>query len=315
MLAIKSDEKPTTLTDRTIGPSNQNQGVVTNLDQLDDVLKIYISDPACAAVLSAAESLRSAATFVDASTAKVGEILRKHRDAVETASEVAQAAVPLHGHHSPNERVVAVAAAGETIAQAFWRKAVSEVVAARQKKADALADDCIVSIEAAKLKIAGAHAQVALPLTMRMKIGADDKALIDQLAIELANDKPSAIEALVKTFQAVHDEDRATLVLMAVTPMILDYHSKPQSLARFRPSGNVEVEAAAAGRLKQLIDTSRRAEIPQSLYEAEAGYKRLFPIFGSIFSRRVTPEDLRATPNWLEVALGKASTFKPGAAR
>lgn len=308
-----TNQKPVTLMGRS--PAASREGATLHLDQIDDALKQYASDPAVAAVLSAAESIRAAAVFLDASTAKVDEILKKNADAIETASDVARAGTPLHGFNSPTDREAVIATAGETLAAAFYRKAVAEVVTARQAKADKLCDDCVVSIEAAKLRIAVAHAKLALPLTMRMKIDADTKAQLDQIAIELAHDKPSSVEQLVKTFKAVDDEERATMILMAMTPRILDYLSKPEALARFRVSGNTEIEAAAAGRLKQLIENARRAEIPQSLNEAEAGYARLFPIFGTIFGRRVTPEDLRAVPNWLELALGKAPSTTSAAGR
>lgn len=296
----------TTLTDSKISISNQ--GALVHLEQIDAALMRFASDPACAGVLSAAAALREAAGFIDATTARALDILRKHGAAVQTASEVAQAAVPLTGHHSPNERVTALAVAGETIAQAFWRKSVAEVVAARQAKADELCDACVVSIEQAKLRIATAHAKLAIPLALRTGVTADEKAMLDQLRIELEADKPSALEQLVKTFQAVNDDERATAILQAVIPVIRSYDQQQGTVAMSGRIGwNVETERAAIGRLKDMLSEARRSAIPQSLREAEAGYERLFPVFSTIFSRRVdAPENLRADPNWLTLALGKA---------
>lgn len=313
MFTTNPNQQPVTLQGRS--PSASREGARVSLDQIDEALAQYASDPTAAAVLLAAESIRGAAAFLDSATAKVGEILKSRADAIETASDVAKANVPIHGFNSPSDREAVIATSSATIADAFWKKAVAEVIAARQNKADKLADDAIVALEGAKLRIANAHAKLALPLTMRLRVDADTKAQIDQLAVELSHDKPSAIEQLVRTHKGVGDEERATLILMAVGPMILGYLENPPSLERFRIGGNLEVEAAASGRLKQLLADARRAEIPRALLEAEAGYKRLLPLFGVVFGRRVTPEDLRASKDWLEVGLGSASTFTTNGTR
>ncbi len=282
-------------------------GVTAHLDQIDETLKAYAADPAAAAVLGAAESLRLATQFIDVSVAKVDEIMKAKQEAIATAADVARGSVAKTGFNSAADREAVVAKAGESIADAFYRKAVLEVAERRQKKADELATDAIDSLAKAKLKIAQGYAKAAEPLAFRMSLTPTTKAQIDALAVELAADKPSAIEQLIKTFKAVEDDDRVAMILVAITPLVRSYLDDRARFERFRGAGNPEVEAAAVNRLKVLIDDLRKAAVPQSLVEAEAGQRRLLALFGAIFGKRATPDAIAAAPNWLEMALGKPS--------
>ena len=316
------------------------EGVKTRLDACEEGLARFAREPYVAPLIHAIDAVRAPEKVMIDSAREAMFTFMKQQQATRAAGDAAAASVPKTGFSTPKEREQAISGAKQSIAGAVWDSAVEDAAEARRAEAEKIAEAAVEALRDADRAITAAVSEYTGPLAFAVPVTMDRLAQITGLRDELRTMKPSAFGPLLDGFIASENEERETLFIQSVVPL-LDEMAKLSLVQlgkrlEMRPAsggngGALEKERDAIYAMRRRIQERQEERVPEALKLAQMALPQIVAAFSLVFGwhasqlskqdyerrylRGGRAEALDVHPTWLARGIANCSVDDPQSGR
>jgi hypothetical protein len=323
-------------------PPPQNlglQGIDERLAACEESLAPFAREPYVAPLTVAIDAVRAPLPVMRDYARDAMLSFLKTAGATRAAADAASAEVAKRksGFSTPREREDSIADAARGVSGAVWDSAVRETIDAKREQGEKFAKDAVDALREADRAITAAVSEYSGPLAFSTGMTVDRLAMVAALRDELRTMKPSAFGALLDGYVASENEERETLFIQAIVPL-LDEMAKLSfaqlgTRLEMRPAsggngGVLEKERDAVFAMRRRIQERHEERVPEALKLAQMALAQITAAFSKVFGwhasalsqgdyeRRYlrggqTPDPLDVHPAWMTRAIDGFSVDDP----